>query len=145
MTDKAKRSDKDDGADDLIEISKNIDDIEAQIKALQVEKRRLKRGVSQAERRARTHALIVLGGIVASVFGDDGKNDAWTKIDYAAVEAYVGKYGYAIAKCKAPKLVPTAATERLRRWERSGEWLPDPDDDDDAASDGTAHGDTIAN
>ena len=82
--------------------------LEARIKAE-------KQKAGTAERKARNHALMVIGGLVVShAAGCD-----WKLIDMNALAAWLDKYGYKIEKdCFAKPLPTKAAADRLRMWER---------------------------
>lgn len=98
--------------------------------------RKLKRKAASerkaAERKARDHALIVLGAIVAAAISGGQKGD-WETVDYKAVRDFVGTAdfrAYARNELRAPELEPAAAALRLRTWEQTGQWVPEPGPDD---------------
>lgn len=85
--------------------------IEARIKAE-------KQKASAAERKARNHALMVIGGLVVSHAAEGD----WKRIDMNALAAWLDKYGYKVEKdCFAKPLPTKEAANRLRLWERGEE------------------------
>lgn len=80
--------------------------IQNQIKA---EKRRL----SSENRKARNHALMVIGGLVEAQIGD------WREIDWDKLALFLKRNNQALQTVKGEKLETREAAERLRAWERA--------------------------
>ena len=98
--------------------------------------RKLKRKAASerkaAERKARDHALIVLGAVLAEAITRDLDGADWEAVDYEAVRDFVGAAdfrAYARDALRAPELEPAAAALRLRTWEQTGQWVPEPGPD----------------
>lgn len=91
-----------------------IADYDAQIAKIKARRQAAIARNSQTERKARTHALIVAGGLVMSCF-----EDGWQTVDWSALASII-ESNKAIFASKTTAELPTAeAAKRLREWERS--------------------------
>lgn len=94
--------------DDLIRRREQLD---AQIRDARVRQ-------EKADRKARNHAMMVLGGMVEAAVGGD-----WRKIDFAALDRAIYESGEKLATATRPQPLETAdATKALREfeaWKRS--------------------------
>lgn len=90
----------------LEKLQKQQEQIQNRIKA---EKAKL----SSQNRKARNHALMVLGGMVEQ-YAD------WKTIDWDKLAAWLKQYAYKIAECTQEELEPKQAADRLRAWEKKG-------------------------
>lgn len=62
------------------------------------------------------HALTAAGGLVMQ-HAPDGD---WKCVDWDALAAWLGRYGYKVADCETEALPTADAARRLREWERKG-------------------------
>ncbi|WP_350454428.1 hypothetical protein [Slackia heliotrinireducens] len=86
---------------------------DAQLSRIKARKHALVARSSKAERKARTHALIVMGGLVKSCFEDE-----WQAVDWDGLASIIEGNKSALAS-KTTKILPTQeAVRRLRNWER---------------------------
>lgn len=44
----------------------------------------------------------------------------WKRVDWDALAAWLGRYGYKVADCETEALPTADAARRLREWERKG-------------------------
>lgn len=94
--------------------AKTAEELDAQIKVLQERKRQLLAKERQEERKARNHALIVMGAMVEAACGGD-----WKAIDMHDLNDYLQRYRKAMRKaCKCPAEPLTEAKVRVREFER---------------------------
>ena len=62
------------------------------------------------------HALMVAGGLVRQ----HAPGGDWKRVDWDALAAWLGRYGYKVADCETEALPTADASRRLREWERKG-------------------------
>lgn len=93
-----------------------IEELEERKARLEAQIARLKRMRSAEERKARNHALAVVGGLVVR-HAPDGD---WRSIDWDALAELIAAHANEIASCSAERLDTDAAKRRLREWERGG-------------------------
>lgn len=68
------------------------------------------------------HGLIVAGGLVMQyALGGD-----WRRVDWDALAAWLGRYGYKVADCETETLPTADAARRLHEWERKGKNASSP-------------------
>lgn len=92
---------------------KTVEQLDAEIAALKAKRHAAVVAESRAERKARDHALIVLGGMIEACYPD-----GWRSVDYERVSRAVEKSRDAFAKMCWDTLPTPEATARLRDWER---------------------------
>lgn len=95
----------------------DLEKMEKQLEQLQNRIRAEKQKRSEKERKARNHAMMVLGGMVAKRLDND-----WKSLDFEKLDAWLEKYAYKIQECTCDELSLTEAKERLRNWERGNAW-----------------------
>lgn len=62
------------------------------------------------------HALMVAGGLVMQ----HAPGGDWKRVDWDALAAWLGRYGYKVADCETEALPTADASRRLRERERKG-------------------------
>lgn len=62
------------------------------------------------------HGLVVAGGLVMQ----HAPGGDWKRVDWDALAAWLGRYGYKVADCETEALPTADASRRLREWERKG-------------------------
>ena len=102
-----------------------IADYDAQIARIKSRRQAAIARNSQTERKARTHALIVAGGLVISCF-----EDGWQTVDWQALASVIDGNKSIFASKTTAKLPTADAAKRLREWERSHRTSVDNDSDD---------------
>ena len=93
-----------------------LEQLEARQKQIPMQIQKKRRALAAEERKARNHALMVIGGLVVQ-HAPDGD---WKQIDMDALAAWIDRYGYKITECKAEGLPTADAAKRMRAWERKG-------------------------
>jgi hypothetical protein len=91
-----------------------VEQLEARKRELERRIAAAKRHEAEAERKARNHALIIMGTMVERCFPN-----GWESVDWSELERYFEHYGYAVGRCASEPLDTKGATSRLREWERS--------------------------
>lgn len=93
-----------------------VEELEERKARLEAQIARLKRMRSAEERKARNHALAVIGGLVVR----HAPGGDWKSVDWDALAGFVARHADDIAACSAERLETDAAKKRLREWERGG-------------------------
>ena len=62
------------------------------------------------------HGLVDAGGLVMQ----HAPGGDWRRVDWDALAAWLGRYGYKVADCETEALPTADAARRLREWERKG-------------------------
>ena len=62
------------------------------------------------------HGLVVAGGLVMQ----HAPGGDWKRVDWDALAAWLGRYGYKVADCETEALPTADASRQLREWERKG-------------------------
>ena len=91
-----------------------IADYDAQIARIKARRQAAIARHSQTERKARTHALIVAGGLLMQCF--DG---GWQTVDWDALSSVIDGNKEIFASKTTRKLTTPEASKRLRQWEKS--------------------------
>lgn len=92
---------------------KTVKELDEEIKALKEKRRAAVVAESRAERKARDHALIVLGGMIESCFPD-----GWQSINYEEVSLFIKEHQEELRDMCCKTFKTAEATKRLRRWEQ---------------------------
>lgn len=87
---------------------------DAQLSRIKARRHALVARNSKAERKARTHALIVAGGLVMSCF--DG---GWQSVDWGGLATVIDSNREIFASMTASRLPTSEASKRLHLWENS--------------------------
>lgn len=92
-----------------------LEELERRRAQIQNQIRDKKRALAADERKARNHALMVIGGLVERQvpLGD------WKSIDWDALAQVISFNGDVFSQCGADSLPTKEAAARLRDWERS--------------------------
>lgn len=96
--------------------SKSVAELEAQRARLDARIKAAKAREGEAARKARNHAMIVMGGLLERAAGGD-----WTTVDMARMRAWLHAHSSEIASTVSV-IEPTdevSAGRRLRDWERA--------------------------
>lgn len=91
-----------------------IEELEERKARLEAQIARLKRMRSAEERKARNHALAVVGGLVVR----HAPEGDWRSIDWDALAKLIAVHADEISSCSAERLDTDAAKKRLREWEQ---------------------------
>lgn len=98
--------------------SRRLDDLIRRREQLDVQIKDAKKREADADRRARNHAMMVLGGMVEAAVGGD-----WRRIDFASLDRAIYESSEKLAAATRPQPLETAdATKALREfetWKRS--------------------------
>lgn len=90
---------------------KSIAELEKDYRELGNRIRREKRKAAEAERKARTHALIVFGGMIEAETGD------WRGVDYDGLAEWIRRHGGELSAFAGDERETGNATEDLRAFE----------------------------
>lgn len=90
-----------------------LEELERRQKQIAEQIRNKKRALAAQERKARNHALMVMGGLVAQ----HAPGGDWKRVDWDRLAAWIDRYGYKITECEAEALPTDEAYKRLREWE----------------------------
>lgn len=94
--------------------SRRLDDLIRRREQLDAQIKDAKKREADADRRARNHAMMVLGGMVEAATGGD-----WRKIDFASLDRAIYESGEKLAAATRPQPLETAdATKALRDFEK---------------------------
>jgi len=103
-----------------------IAEYDAQLERIRARRQAAVARYGKAERKARTHALCVLGGMLEGCF-----EGGWKSIDFPAVAALIDGNRTMFAQRTAEALPTVEASRRLRGWEQ--EMRKEADDDYEAS------------
>ena len=92
-----------------------LEELERRQTQIQNQIRDKKRALAADERKARNHALMVIGGLVERRL----PNSDWKCADWGALESVLSYNADVFAQCGADALPTKEAAARLRAWERS--------------------------
>lgn len=98
-----------------------IEELEERKARLEAQIARLRRMRSAEERKARNHALAVIGGLVVR----HAPEGDWKSIDWDALARLIAAHADEIASCSAERLETDAAKRRLREWEQGTRRQPE--------------------
>ena len=94
--------------------SRKLDDLIRRREQLDAQIRDARVRQEKADRKARNHAMMVLGGMVEAATGGD-----WRKIDFASLDRAIYESGEKLAAATRPQPLETAdATKALRDFEK---------------------------
>lgn len=91
-----------------------LEELERRREQLQNQIRDKKRAMAADERKARNHALMVMGGLVERRLPDSD----WKRADWNALESVLSYNADVFAQCGADALPTKEAAARLREWEK---------------------------
>lgn len=92
-----------------------LEELERRQAQLQNQIRDKRRALAADERKARNHALMVIGGLVERRLPDSD----WKCADWDALESVLSHNADVFAQCGADALPTKEAAARLREWERA--------------------------